>query len=684
MNRLIKIGMILGNRYEIMEKIGAGGMSIVYKAKCHKLNRYVAVKILRQEFLNDETFVTRFRVEAQAAASLTHPNIINVFDVGSDENIHYIVMEYIEGVTIKEYIRQKGEPLSSKETIEIALKIAEALRVSHANKIVHRDIKPQNIIISNNKDVKVTDFGIARATTSNTITTNASAIGSVHYFSPEQARGGYVDDKSDLYSLGITMYEMVTNTLPFQAESPVSVAIQHIKEELPKPSSINEKIWSNLEAIILKATQKKPERRYQKADEIIEDMKKALQNPSSHDFVELIDINDSPTINMSTKDMLQIKEESMNYKQESNENPVNVNNNSKSKDNDKIIIISAILTSFIIIGVLLFAGFKIINSANHEPAVTTPIELPNLAGKEVEEARIILEDLGIELKIAEEKQDSKIYEEGLIISQTPETTLIPEEGSIVEVVISKGYELKKVPNVVGKEYEEAIEMIEDLNVVAKMDMEYHDDIPIGNVISQNPSQGEELGEDKEVTIIVSQGIEEQLVMVPKVTGLTVSQASTKLTDEGLNVGNVIEIYHDEVEEGKVIFQTYEAGIEVEKGKAVDLNVSKGIDPEKVTEEEANSNNDNDNDNTGNDNPDLTNTDELVSKNIVITDLLSSDVEEGKLTIIMQDSINKEVIFNDHVDHDIFPLTITVKGKDKATIQVRLDNILIQEDPIIFD
>ena len=303
---MIKIGMLVGDRYEILEKIGTGGMSDVYKAKDHKLNRFVAVKVLKQEFSENANFVSKFRTEAQAAAGLMHPNIVNVYDVGEEGGIYYIVMELVEGITLKKYIEKKAR-LSVKEAISIAIQVSMGIEAAHNNHIIHRDIKPQNIIISKEGKVKVTDFGIAKAATSNTITSNV--MGSVHYTSPEQARGGYSDEKSDIYSLGITMFEMLTGRVPFNGETTVAIAIKHIQEEIPSPRDYVSEIPVSVEQIVYKSCQKSPDRRYQSMGELIIDLKKSLMNPDE-DFVKVVDPDEeASTRTISDKDMAQIKKQ---------------------------------------------------------------------------------------------------------------------------------------------------------------------------------------------------------------------------------------------------------------------------------------------------------------------------------------------------------------------------------------
>ena len=304
---MVKIGMMIGDRYEILEKIGTGGMSDVYKAKCHKLNRFVAVKVLKQEFSENANFVSKFRIEAQAAAGLMHPNIVNVYDVGEENGLHYIVMELVEGITLKKYIEKKAR-LSYKEAVSIAIQVCMGIEAAHNNHIIHRDIKPQNIIISKDGKVKVTDFGIAKAATSNTITSNV--MGSVHYTSPEQARGGYSDEKSDIYSLGITLFEMLTGRVPFNGETTVAIAIKHIQEELPSPQDFVGEIPNSVENIVRKCCQKSPDRRYQNMPELMNDLKQSLMNPNGA-FVVTNDLEmDGGTRMVSEGELTEIRRKS--------------------------------------------------------------------------------------------------------------------------------------------------------------------------------------------------------------------------------------------------------------------------------------------------------------------------------------------------------------------------------------
>ena len=428
------IGRVLGNRYEIIELIGEGGMARVYKARCHLLNRFVAIKILRSEFLEDEEFIRKFKRESQAAASLSHPNIMNVYDVGVEEIdnkvIHYIVMEHIKGKTLKELIKEKGK-LSFDETVNYSIQIAEALKHAHANLIVHRDIKPQNIIINQENMVKVTDFGIARAATSSTLTTTSSALGSVHYFSPEQARGGYTDEKSDIYSLGIVMYEMITGKLPYEGKTPITVALKHVQEEIIPPSQVDDTVSPDLEAIILKCVQKHQSDRYGSIDFLLNDLRK-IQNNDSPDLIvnNDVDIDEQPTRLIQSIDDELIDE----YAEDEDK---------KSKNNTKTIL-SAVLLAFLVVSIV-FAGWiklKDFLSVNE-------VIVPNVVGMTESEARNTIEDLGLVFNVSG-TATSEEFEPGLVISQSEKENAKVNEGFTIDVVISEGRDTVRVPGLINR------------------------------------------------------------------------------------------------------------------------------------------------------------------------------------------------------------------------------------------
>ena len=441
---MINPGMMISDRYEIIDRVGSGGMADVYKAKCHRLNRYVAIKVLKQEYSSDAKFVAKFRAEAQSVAGLSHPNIVNVYDVGEDNGLHYIVMELVEGITLKKFIEKKGK-LDVKEAVGIGIQIAQGMEAAHNNHIIHRDIKPQNIIISKEGKVKVTDFGIAKAATSNTITSNA--MGSVHYISPEQARGGYSDEKSDIYSLGVTLYEMLSGKVPFEGESTVTVALAHIQDEAVPLQQLDPNIPLSLSKSVQKCMQKKPDMRYMSSAALISDLKRSLSEPDGA-YVNIVDDEDdfSPTIKFSSDDVNKVRDASRGrYAQEENIEP----QEEESGDDDaidpkleKILKICSVVVAVIILIVILLIIGKVsgwwgkgsgkddkdVTSITTEaPAETTAeateepkagmVEVPDISGKTLEEAQEILEEKKLKWRLEPVESDET---PNTVLEQSPE------------------------------------------------------------------------------------------------------------------------------------------------------------------------------------------------------------------------------------------------------------------------
>lgn len=618
---MLELGTMLSGRYEVLKRVGSGGMADVYMAKDHKLNRNVAVKVLKSEYVEDEKFLKKFETEAQAVARLSHPNIVNVYDVGIEDGINYIVMELARGITLKEYIKKKGY-LSPKETVEISKQIASAISHAHKNHIIHRDIKPQNILVSDTGIIKVTDFGIAKATSSNTVTSTATAIGSVHYISPEQAKGRFCDEKSDIYSLGITMYEMITGHVPFDHENGVTIALMHLQNEITPPSQIRDGIPESLEKIILKCTMKKPEDRYQTADDLIADLRLVFEDTSG-DYVGIAPmIDDSPTIMIDQNELTQrvntpksvskiqpeevVKEEPENAYLDEDDDEEESGMNSKIEK--LVIVLAAVVGAIILISIIVFvvksSGLFKSGKATSATTITTTAEpsddtettkytVDNYIGMSLSAAREKIDD---KFKISVEEEYSSEYAKGLIISQSPESDTELEEGGTIRLVVSKGARTESkvsVPGVVGSLEESAKSEITSAGLRVSVSSKYSDDVAEGKVISQSPGSGSQVSKGTTVTITVSKGKKpETTVSVPNLRYFTESEARSELKNSNLVLGSVLTEYSDSVEKGLVIRQTVSSGKKVKEGTAVGIYVSLGprqtattADEEPTTEEE---------------------------------------------------------------------------------------------------
>ena len=557
-------GRLLENRYEILEQIGNGGMATVYKAKCHVLNRFVAVKILKDEFTTDNEFIKRFNSEAQAVASLTHPNIVSVYDVGHEGNLYYIVMELIQGKTLKEIIVSEG-PLSWKWSLNVAIQIASALETAHKNNIIHRDIKPHNIIITEDGMAKVTDFGIAKAVSNSTITAFGTTIGSVHYFSPEHARGGFTDAKSDLYSLGVVLYEMLTGKVPFDADTPVSVALKHIQEMPIEPIKLNPAIPLSVNKIVMKAMQKDTNARYQNASEMLKDLTLALKNPDG-DFVNIVNVpHDFPTQTISTVYTKPIEE-----KIKEKEKNIQNENEKKKKENfiKKHKVISIIISLILLFAISLGTTSLILNIFRVED-----VQIPNVVGLTKEQAEKKIEELNLKSEITEETYNDTI-EKGLVISQTPTymSNYKIKGKSTIGLVISLGQKIVKVPKVIGKTESEAREELENAELKVEIIEEPNKKVEAGYVVNQDVAANSEVGAGSTVKITISTGAE--IVQVPNLEGKTEEEAKKAITDAGLTLSAVINAEDTKKENGKVLKQSLEAGSTVEKGSNITITINK--------------------------------------------------------------------------------------------------------------
>ena len=565
-------GKILGNRYEIIEKIGNGGMATVYKSKDRVLNRYVAVKILRDEFTTDEEFIKRFRIEAQSAASLTHPNIVSIFDVGNEGSLYYIVMELIKGKTLKEIITEENGPLPWKWSLNVVTQIASALETVHKNNIVHRDIKPHNIIITEDGIAKVTDFGIAKAVSNSTITAFGTTIGSVHYFSPEHARGGYTDAKSDLYSLGVVMYEMLTGRVPFDADTPVSVALKHMQEEPVEPKELNENIPQVVNDIIMKAMQKDINLRYQSATEMLKDLNAALKNPDDN-FVHIESNVGAATQRISTQEIAEAERKAKEASNSKNGKKPNKFIQFIQKHKVASSILGAILLFFIVFG----GTMAVVDIMN-----PNEVQIPDLVNKTQDEAEQIVKDLKLKLVVKSEEYNEKV-EEGKIISQDPayQENYTIKEHSEISVVISKGTETVEVPNVVGKTKEEAEKLLKDAGLVAEITEENDEKVEAGIVLSQDIEDGETINKGSTIKLVVSKGSAIVNVEVPSLVGKTEQEARNLLTEAGLKV-NVVNDEDEAKNDGVVLRQSKDAGTEVQEGTTITITVNKVSEAKEAT------------------------------------------------------------------------------------------------------
>ena len=634
-------GRLLGNRYEIIEKIGNGGMATVYKAKCHVLNRYVAVKILRDEFTTDEEFVKRFEVEAQSAASITHPNIVSVYDVGKEGNLYYIVMELIKGKTLKEIITQERGALPWKWSVNIAIQIASALEVAHKNNIIHRDIKPHNIIITEDGIAKVTDFGIAKAVSNSTITAFGTTIGSVHYFSPEHARGGYTDAKSDLYSLGVVMYEMLTGKVPFDADTPVSIALKHMQEEPVPPIEKNSSIPVAVNNIIMKALQKDTQQRYGTATEMLADLRRALKDPEG-DFVNNSTYEDLPTQRISVVGEQTAKR-----------------GTTKKENKFKQFVKKHKVLVWIIVLIMLFAISLGGTMLYFNLTAPKEIPIPNLIGKTSEEAEQILTKSGIKFEYNDEEYSSE-YEVGQIMKQDPEykenskiSTI--KEGSTIKLTISKGIEVTTVPKVAGMKKEEAIETLKEYKLKEEVIEETSKEVQEGYITRQEIDPETVVNAGDTVKIYVSIGTGLKQIVVPSVKTKNVDEATKTLSDLGLIV--TVEYGEDTTKNnGVVLEQSVTSGSVVDEGTSIVITVNQIAETKYGT----------------------------VKINLKsLTNYKEETDEEGevikpknvKLEVKVTSEGNTETAYSKSISPDTTDISVPISGKGTVTVKVYLDDVL---------
>ena len=589
----LRIGTFLQNRYEILELIGSGGMSFVYRAKCHKLNRLVAIKVLKDEFSKNDEFVYKFKMEAQSAAGLSHPNIVNVYDVIDEGDLHYIVMEYVEGITLKTYIRER-KFLDIKEAISISIQVARGIKSAHDAHIVHRDIKPQNIIISKDGSIKVADFGIARAISEETLST--VGVGSIHYMSPEQAKGEKCDKRSDIYSLGISMYEMLTGRLPFEGDVVVSIALAHLEEKMPAPSIYNTSISPGLDNIILTCTRKNPDRRYADLADLIEDLedilveydyenKKNYHNDTGE--TRIISASELNAINSKRKNTIYQDDEIKDKKIDKKHSTSKVANEENTKLDRWINILGIVIALIIVtaIGFFLASGLDILGiKSKGKTAVQESLEsidledetktiAPNLIGLDEERASLRLKALDLQLKVKSSEYSDEV-EKGEIISQNPKSGEEISKFSAIEVIVSKGSEgidLSKF-NLIRSSKESAVSQLEDAGVSVQIVEENNDEIPIDYVIRYAPTT---VKKGERLSLYVSKGKKEDSVVVPDFINYSIQDVKSMLTGLGLSLGNVKEEYSDTYLKGQIMAQSILKDTTVVKNTKIDFTVSLG-------------------------------------------------------------------------------------------------------------
>ena len=672
------IGKILGGRYEIIEKIGEGGMAEVYKAKCHLLNRYVAVKILKPEYAKDETFVKRFRREAQSAAALTHANIVSVYDVGAEGDINYIVMELLESKTLKDYIEEHGA-MPSDLVLKISAQIASALETAHKAHIIHRDIKPQNIVLNKNMVAKVTDFGIAKITNvpSATITSFGSTMGSVHYFSPEHAKGGYTDEKSDIYSLGVVMYEMATGKLPFDADSPVSVALKQIQEDPVPPIDVNPNVSPALNQIILKALQKSTALRYQNATEVISDISQALLRPNSlilrpassveagaTQVIPILGNNEVPEAvpNLRTREprranVISTREamkeelpiEDSKSDEEISEEP---KKKGPKKSKKKKIIIISVIAAVVVIGAIV--GILVYNNSKKQAEENKEIEVPNLVGRVYDEVVEEYSKQGIEI-IKDKVEYSSEQPEGSVISQTPEKGTKTKDKKI-KVVVSKGQKMVEVPEVTGKDIKVATYELEDtLGFKIEREDVVSEKVASGIIISQDAKKGETLPYGSTIKLQVSKGDGKETVVVPNVLGKTESDAKSALEALGLTVS--VKYSEDKTKSnGVVIAQSYPQNQTLKQGTLVEITVNKIL---------------------------LTKTVTLDLLELQGGTASSADTINVKVTASI-DGGAYNTVYNQSVDPSTKTVSVEINGYSNATLKVYLNSKQVKEFTVSFN
>ena len=664
---------VIGGRYRVIEKIGAGGMAVVYRCNDEKLGRDVTVKILKEEYASDEKFKQRFKSEAYSVARLSHPNIVNVYDSGEDNGICYIVMEYVDGTSLKEVIEENA-PLSSVTVLSIASQISSALINAHKNHIIHRDIKPQNILVARDGTVKVTDFGIAKGVSDSTLTAKSDSLGSVYYLSPEQARGGYVDERSDIYSLGITMFEMITGEVPFDGDNSIAVAIKQISEELPDIGEINPDADELLEQIIYKATNKKADERYQNISLMNEDIRNAMAEITGGGAYD-DDDDDDGDYTYDDKEEIAYNEIKPRRKE-----PEYDDDYDYDKSSEKKVVAAAVITAVIIIAVISFFGYRYIFGGKSPGGG----EMPNLVGMTLEDAKLEAAGKNINLEVNEEAFNDD-YDSGVIYYQSKEAGKKIKNNETVGISVSLGHQTGEMPDLLYTEENEAAKTVRGLaGAEADIKYVYDDTIPEGLVCSQLPDAGTSINSSTKVILTISKGPEVRTTTVPKITGLSIDAAESALEAADLSIGNISRVESASAPKDIVIKQEVAAGEEVDKDTRINIVVSKGVLKYIPTEDELddvsneNTNNETENNQTaepvaGTD--DNNNTDEQKSGTLSFSVDLPAGTE-GTVNVRMvkiENGTSSSDVYNNSVDASQFPFSVSVTGKGAAEVQLFIND-----------
>lgn len=695
---MLRAGEILGNRYEIIELVGTGGMASVYKAKDHRLNRLVAIKVLDSQFGDDQDFIKKFNIEAQSAAAFVHPNIVSIYDVGDEKGLHFIVMEYVAGETLKKYIASKGY-LDAEQIVSLSIQIASGIKAAHDNKTIHRDIKPQNILIlSDGTTAKVTDFGIAK--TSNTSTVQTITMGSVHYLPPEQARSGYTDERSDIYSLGITMYEMATGTVPFDGENNVVIALMHLEDDPIPPRKLQPTIPENLEKIILKCIMKRKDDRYQSMEDLIEDLRKVFSDKQetyiADNIVAAENGQDSSTVILTKDDLEKIKKEITNTEEEEEiEQPEVVDEEEEAEEEsgsvdpklEKVIIGLTALTGLIIVGVILYFVIRttgILNPRMNSKAEPTTVEaavedkktttaekteqkkddsekteeenlVPNLIGMKKDAAAELLAATSLQIEYLYEYSE---VEKDYVIGQSIDAGTKITENSTITLTISQGSKFAQMPNVVGMTQKQAEEELEKIGIDIEYSYQYSKEEDANKILYQSIESGSKVAAGDKVTLSISLGEEETEIVVPDLSYYTQDEAKVQLERLGLKLGEVTEKNSDIVAKGQIISQSVKAKKKVGKGTVIDVVISAGVDEDKY----------------------------IYKGNIVIQScpFSTEEKENANLTLTLVQKDKEKVFYDGLVTEDDFPLNIDFEGieEGEAVIHVQVDGVEIGDSYIV--